>query len=122
MIPRHKNNPPEEVMSRQMRVNRKDYYESIEERVAKAVKQEIGVDPLHNIKYRAGMFPVARQIFLVMLKRKKPELSLQKIADNIRTSHDYVLYSERHVNNLCDTDKRLKAQFLRIEAKLNLNR
>lgn len=116
ILARHKYNPPDEVMFAQLNPNVKRYSDSIESKLKGIIKDETGVDPLKDIKYRGGRFALSRQLFMVMMKLYTFK-TLQAIADPFNTSHDYVLYCEKTLNNRCDTDKRFKAMYDRINEK-----
>lgn len=113
---RHKLNPPNEVMFAQLRSDIKRYVMSFDNALAEIIQKEVGINPFKDVKYRGGNFALARQLFMTFTKEYTFR-TLEKISRPFGTSHDYVLYCEKTVKNRCETDKRFKAMYLRIDEK-----
>jgi chromosomal replication initiation ATPase DnaA len=94
-------------------------YDSFEKELAKEIKNEIGVSPLEEPKYRGGKNVQARQLFLVMMTLHTNR-TYESIGSIIGKDHATVNHSIKSVQNWYDTDKRFRAMYDRIDQRIKL--
>jgi hypothetical protein len=90
--------------------------EKIEIELARIIKKETGFSPYDNTRYRGRLQCRSRQIFLTMMNLYTAK-SLESIGSLLNKDHATVLSAIKAVGNQCDTDKRFKALFDRIDIK-----
>lgn len=91
--------------------------ERFENLVAKEVQAETGVNPLNYRHYRGGKVVQARQLFLVMMT-KYTNRTYESIAGIVNRDHSTINHCIKAVQNQCDTDKRYREMYNRIDTKV----
>ena len=84
--------------------------------IAKEIKDETGIDPIAEKHYRGGKVVQSRQLFLVMMV-EHTKRTYESIAAIVGKDHSTINHSIKSVRNMCDTDKRFKAMYDRINEK-----
>ena len=85
--------------------------------VAKIIENETGFDPLQRTYRRIRKLCEARQILMVMLI-EHTNRTLADIGSVVDKDHATVINGRETISNLCNTDKRFKAMFDRINEKV----
>jgi len=117
ILPRHKYNPPDEVMFRQMRSDRIEYKYSFEDRLTQIIKEETGINPFKGNGCHDAYLVEARQLFAVFM-RKYTKHTLSKIGEILNKTHATVISSEKHIADLYLTDSILRGKYDRIEKRV----
>ena len=83
--------------------------------VSNVIISEIGVNPFEEVTYRGRNYVLARQLLMVMLSRytTKNLNAIGRLAGG--KDHSTVSYATKAISNLCETDKKFKEQFFRID-------
>jgi Bacterial dnaA protein helix-turn-helix len=92
---------------------------SFEKELAREIKNEIGVNPLDEPKYRGGKNVQARQLFLVMMTIHTNR-TYESIGRIIGKDHATINHSIKSVQNWYETDKRFRAMYDRINLRAKL--
>jgi len=83
--------------------------------ILNVITSEIGVNPFEEVTYRGRNYVLARQLLMVMLSRytTKNLNVIGRLAGG--KNHSTVSYAKKAVSDLCETDKKFKEQFVRID-------
>jgi hypothetical protein len=92
---------------------------SFENELARIIKDETGIHPFENNVYRGGRYAQARQL-LVTFMVDYTNKTLSTIGKLINKDHATVMHSVKSIHNMYDTDKRFRAMYDRIDAKVKL--
>jgi hypothetical protein len=92
---------------------------TFEKTLAEEIKNETGVSPLDEPKYRGGKQVQARQLFLVMMTLHTNR-TYESIGGMVGKDHATVNHSIKSVQNWYDTDKRFRAMYNRINDRAKL--
>ena len=85
--------------------------------VAAIITRELEISPFASLDYRERRHVQSRQILLTMLYNYSSK-TLDNIGKVLCKDHATVLHAVRTVNNQCETDKRFKAMYDRIDNKV----
>jgi hypothetical protein len=119
----HKYNPPDAVIFRERRPDKKKviysekYLPNFEDRVADIIRRELGTHPFHQRTYRGRNQVMARQLFLYFIADNTKK-TFKEISALIGNTHTSVTYAQKKIYDLCDTDKKFKEIFDNIETKV----
>jgi chromosomal replication initiation ATPase DnaA len=119
MKPRHANNPPDEVMQRQMNCQIKRYHniscdDPLIRKVASWIEIETGVNPLENIKYRGRKYVQSRLLFMVLLATLTKR-TYKYITSFIGKDHSLVNHAIKKVSDIYETEKDFRILYNRLE-------
>ena len=82
--------------------------------IASVIEKEIGVNPFIETDYRGHSYVIARQILMVMLI-KYTHKKLREVGIIVgHKDHSTVVHARKTIENLCETDKKFKEQFFKI--------
>lgn len=85
--------------------------------VAAIITRELEISPFASLDYRERRHVQSRQLLFAMLYKYSVR-TLDVIGAVLSKDHATVTHSITTVNNLCDTDKRFKAMYDRIDDKV----
>jgi len=85
--------------------------------VATIITRELEISPFASLKYRERIHVQSRQLLLTMLYNYTPK-SLESIGKVLCKDHATVLHAIKSINNQCETNKRFKAMYDRIDDKV----
>ena len=85
--------------------------------VAAIITTELDISPFSDLHYRERRHVQARQLLIAMLYNYTSK-SLKEIGFILGKDHATVLHSITTVNNHCETEKRFKAMYDRIDDKV----
>ena len=85
--------------------------------VAGIITRELEISPFASLKYRERRHVQSRQLLLTMLYNYTSK-TLDNIGSVLCKDHSTVLHSIESINNQCETDKRFKAMYDRIDDKV----
>ena len=85
--------------------------------VAGIITKELEISPFASLDYRERRHVQSRQLLFAMLHKHSVK-TLDVIGSVLGKDHATVTHSITTVNNLCDTDKRFKVMYDRIDGKV----
>jgi chromosomal replication initiation ATPase DnaA len=92
---------------------------SLSEKIKNVIKNETGIDPTQYRHYRGEELVTARFLFMVMMVRYSNE-SYRVIGSIVGKDHSTINHAIKEVNNRCDTDRRYRELFERVNSKIKL--
>lgn len=121
MIPRHKNNPPDEVMFQIMNLKIKRYGDLYENKLARIIYEKTGIDVFTRRTYRGREYVKARYLFLSMML-KFTKKSYKDMAALFEKDHSTVNHVLKYISDNYETDRKFRELYNNVETKVkNLN-
>jgi chromosomal replication initiation ATPase DnaA len=117
IVPRfHKSPIDTSVVARMITFNKRRNG-PIASKICICIKEELGIDPMDNTRYRGEEYVMARQLFIIFMV-KLTKYTYEKIASMIGKDHSTINSALKAINNRLDTDKDYKIIYDRIATKL----
>lgn len=102
-----------------LQAKRYSYKDAFATRVAAAIKSETGVDVFLDGKRRKRQLVESRQMFAAIMCAHTGK-TLEQIGNMLGQDHSTIMYSEKSISNLCETNKEFKTRYDRINLQIKL--